>query len=48
MELKKPLAWPCVKQLGNRCKVEGNIPKGAYGSGSPVVDCWFSASEIKA
>jgi hypothetical protein len=38
----------CLKQFGGRCKLDGNIPNGAYGSWPHVVDCWFSMSEIKS
>src|SRR5215510_7386488 len=36
----------CVKQLLCTCKPDGNIPNGAYGSVSCVVDCWFQGPKL--
>src|SRR5262249_35051001 len=37
----------CVKQDGNRCKPDGNIPNSMYGCRSYVVDCGFWRPKLK-
>src|SRR6478672_11592991 len=46
-EPKRPLAWPLLKQLANRCKLECNVPKDAYSPETCVVDCWVRHPKLK-